>query len=75
MELPGKISEKITFNTKPQTEEHKLIDMDKSTNEENVFPPLQTNNKQFKVAITFLTAYNGIFDITTKKNLFHNAYE
>ena len=39
--------------------------MDKSTHEEHLFQPLQTDNKQFKIAVTFLTGYNGIFNITS----------
>ena len=54
MELPSKLLEQIAFNTRPKIEEHMLIIMDKSTHEEHLFQPLQTNNKQFKVAITFL---------------------
>ena len=41
-----------------------MIVLDKSTHEENLSQPLQTNNKQFKIAITFLTGYNGIFNVT-----------
>ena len=44
--------------------------MDKSTHEELLFQPLQTNNKQFKIAVTFLSAYNGIFNVTNKNNKF-----
>ena len=71
MELPSKILEQIAFNTRPKIEEHLLIVMDKSTHEEHLFQPLQTNNKQFKVAITFLSAYNGIFNVTTSNNKFY----
>ena len=45
--------------------------MDKSTHEEHLSQTFQTNNKQFKIAITFLTGYNGIFNIT---NLNKNFY-
>ena len=38
--------------------------MDKSTHEEHLYQPLQTNNKQFKIAVIFLTGYNGIFKLT-----------
>ena len=38
--------------------------MDKSTHEEHLPQPLQTNNKQFKIAVTFLTGYNGTFNVT-----------
>ena len=65
MELPSKLLEQIAFNTRPKTEDHMLIVMDKSTHEEHLSQPLQTNNnEQFKITITFLTGYNGIFNIT-----------
>ena len=70
MELPSKLLEQIAYNTRPQTEEHMLIVMDKSTHEEHLSQPLQTNKKQFMIAITFLTAYNGIFDVTNENNEF-----
>ena len=71
MELPSKILEQIAFNTRPKIEEHMLIVMDRSTHEEHLSQPLQTNNKQFKVAITFLSAYNGIFNVTNSNNKFY----
>ena len=71
MELPSKLLEQIAFNTKPKIEEHMLIIMDKSTHEEHLSQPLQTNNKQFKIAVTFLSAYNGIFNITNDNNKFY----
>ena len=70
MELPGKLLEQNVFNTRPKIEKHMLIIMDKSTHEEHLSIPLQTNNKQFKIAITFLTAYNGIFNVTNSNNKF-----
>ena len=45
--------------------------MDKSTHEEHLSQALQTNNKQFKIAVTFLTAYNGIFNVTNSNNKFY----
>ena len=45
--------------------------MDKSTHEEHLSQPLQTNNKQFKIAITFLSGYNGIFNVTDKNINFY----
>ena len=45
--------------------------MDKSIHEEHIFHPLQTNNEQFKIAVTFLTGYNGIFNVTTSNNMFY----
>ena len=71
MELSSKLLEQIAFNTRPKIEEHMLIVMDKSTHEEHLFQPLQTNNKQLKIAITFLSAYNGIFNVTNSNNKFY----
>ena len=68
--LPTKLLEEIVFNTRSQIEEHILIVMDKSTHEEHLFQPLQTKNKQYKIAVTFLSAYNGIFNVTNKNNKF-----
>ena len=48
-----------------------LIVVDKSSHEEHLFQPLQTNNKQFKIAVTFLSAYNGIFNVTNSNNKFY----
>ena len=47
MELPSKFLEQIAFNTRPKIAEHMLIVMDKSTHEEHLSQPLQTNNEQF----------------------------
>ena len=68
MELTSKLLEQKAFNTRPKIEEHMLIVMDKSTHEEHLSQPLQTNNKQFKTAVTFLTGYNGIFNVTNSNN-------
>ena len=70
MELPSKLLEQIAFNTRPKIDEHILIVMNKISHEEHLSQALQTNNKQFKIAVTFLTAYNGIFNITSKSNRF-----
>ena len=71
MELPSKLLEQIAFNTRPKIEEHMLIVMNKRTHEEYLSQPLQTKNKKFKIAVTFLTGYNGIFNITNKNNKFY----
>ena len=68
MELPSKLLEQTAFITRRKIEEHMLIVMDKSTHEEHLSQPLQTNIKQFKVAVTFLTGYNGIFNVTNSNN-------
>ena len=67
MELPSKILEQISFITRSRIEEHMFIVMDKSTHGEHLSQPLQTTNKQFKIAVLFLTGYNGMFNITDKK--------
>ena len=48
-----------------------VVVMDKSTYEEHLSQPLQTNKKQFKIAVTFLTGYNGFFNVTDKKIKFY----
>ena len=71
MELPSKILEQTAFITRPEIEKHMLIVRGKSTHEEHLFQPLQTNNKQFRIAITFLSTYNGIFNVTNSNKKFH----
>ena len=68
MELLSKLLEQIAFNTRSKLEEHMLIVMDKSTHEERLSQPLQTNIKQVKIAVMFLTGYNDIFNITNSNN-------
>ena len=70
MELPSKFLEQIVFNTRSEIEERMLKVMDKTTHEEHLSQPLHTNKKQFKIAVTFLTGYNGLFNITNKKICF-----
>ena len=71
MELPSKLLEQIAFNTRAKTEEHMLIIMDKSTHEEHLYQTLQTKNKQFKIAITYLSGYNGILNVTNSNIKFY----
>ena len=71
MELPSKLLEQIAFNTRPKIEERMLAVMDKSTHEEHLSQPLQTNSTQSKVAVTFLTGYSGIFNVTNSNNKFY----
>ena len=66
MDLPSKIVERMVFKTRPKSEEHIIIILDKSTREEHLSQPIQTNIKQFKIAVTFLTGYNGNFILTPK---------
>ena len=70
MELPSKILKQIALNTRPKTEEHMLIVMNNSTREEISSQQIQTNNKQLKIAVTFLTCYNGISNVTNSNNRF-----
>ena len=57
MELPCKLLEQIGFDTEAKIKDYILIVMDKSTQEEHLFQPLPTNNKQLTLAGTF---FNGI---------------
>ena len=71
MELPSKLLKQIAFYTSNRIEEHMLIVMEKSTHEEHLAQPLQTNKKQFKLAVTFSTGYNGISNVRNSKNKFY----
>ena len=71
MELSSKILKQIAFIRRPKIEEHMLVVMDKSTQEKHLCHPIQTSNKQIKSAVTFLTGYNGIFNVTDKNNKFY----
>ena len=71
MELPSKILEQIAFNTRPKIEEHMMVVMDKSTQEQHLYQPLLTNCQKFKIAVTFLTGNNGIFNLTLKNIEFY----
>ena len=66
MELPSKLFQQRAFNIRPKIEEHMLIVIDERTQEEHFFQPLQTNIKEVKIAVKFLTAYNVIFNVTSK---------
>ena len=71
MEISSKPLEQLAFNTRPKIEEHILVVMDESTHEEHLSQALQTNNKQFEIAVTFLTGYNGIFNVSSLGNKFY----
>ena len=45
--------------------------MDKSTDGEHLAQLLQTNIKQFKIAVTFPSGYNGIFNVTNTNKKFY----
>ena len=48
-----------------------LIVMDKSTHEERLSQPLQIRNEQLKIAVSFLTSYNGIFNVKISNYRFY----
>ena len=74
MELLSKVLEEIAFITRPnKIDEHILIVLYKNIHEEHLSQPLQTNNKQFKMAVIFLAGYNGIFNVTNKNNKLYFA--
>ena len=66
-----KILEQIAFSTRPKFQARLFVAMDKPTQEEHLSQPLQTNNKHFEIAVTFLTGYSGIFNVTNSKNKFY----
>ena len=68
METPGKKLEQEVFITTPKIEKHLKIVVDKSTHEVHLSQPLQANKKQLKIAVTFLTGDNGVFNITNSNN-------
>ena len=67
MEPPKKLLEQIEFDTRRKIEDHMLMVIDKYTHEEKSSQPLQTISKQFEIAVTFLTRYNGNFNVENKK--------
>ena len=71
MKLPSKLLETIAFNIRSKIKEHMLIVKDKSIHEEKLQIPLHTNHRKFKIAVPFLTGYNGIFIITNKNSKFY----
>ena len=68
MEVSSKLSEQIAHNTRGRNDEHMLVTMKKSAHKELLYQPLQTKNKQYKVAVTFLTGYSGFLMLQTKEN-------
>ena len=73
MDLPSKLLEQIASIHELKLEEHTLIVMDKSTHEDHLSQPLQTNNKQFEIAVTILSGYKGIIKVTNKNIKFRFA--
>ena len=69
MELASKLSVQIALHARPETEEQLLIVIDKLTKEKFLSQPLQTIIQQLRVAITVLTGYNDLFDVTTRKSI------
>ena len=70
MELASENLEQLAFITRPKNEEHMFFAMDKSTHEEHLSQPLQTNNKQVRKTSAFLSGYIGITVVTSKNNKF-----
>ena len=44
--------------------------MYESTHEDYLSQPLQTRKREYKIAVTNLTGYNGIFNVTNSNNNF-----
>ena len=47
--------------------------MHKSIHEEHLFQPLQTNDKLFKIAVVFLTGFEGTFNVTNSNKKLYFA--
>ena len=73
MEPSSNFLERVAFNTRLKIEEHILVVKDEPTQKKQLSQPLQTINKQFKIAATFLTGYNAIFKVTNSINKFYFA--
>ena len=71
MESSSKFLAQIAFNTRPKIEEHMLTVMDKSTHEGHLSQPLHSKKKQFKSAVTLLTVYKCIFNVTNSNDKFY----
>ena len=67
MELPSKTLVKKVLNARPEIEENLLIVLDKSIDEKTLALPLQTNNKQSKVAVTFFNWFQWYFQFYKQK--------
>ena len=72
MELSSKLLQQLAFNKRLKLKEYMLNIMDKSAHKEKLSQPRQTNKKQYKIAVTFLTCYNGTFNVRNKKILYGN---
>ena len=73
MELPSERLEQTVFKMRPKNEEHMLTFMNKATHEEHLSQPLQTNNEQYKTAVTFITGFYGYVNVTSKTNKLYFA--
>ena len=67
MHLPSKNLKRIALITGAKIEQYFRNVLDKSIHEEHLSLQLQTNIEQFKLAVNFLTGYNGIFNSVEKK--------
>ena len=68
MELASLLSQQLASDTQPIKEKNILNVMDKSTPGQNLSQQLKITIKHFKIAITFLYDYSGIFKFQYKKN-------
>ena len=71
MDLPEKLLEKTSSNTRSKIEKHMLTVMDKSIHEEHLSQPLQTNDKQINFAVSLSTNYNGNLWVTSQNKKFY----
>ena len=67
MKLPNKLFSKNSVKDEIQNGTANVDCDDKSILEEHLSQACQSNYKRFDIAISFLTGYNGMFNVTRKK--------
>ena len=70
MEISSKLIDQIALKTRPEIEEIMLIITYIPFHEAHQSQPLQSNKKEFKIDVTFLSGFKSIFKVTNKKNKF-----
>ena len=73
--LPSKPLELIASKRNYKIKEQMLIAIDKSKHEKSLLQPLQTNEKQFEIAVSFVSGNIGIFIAKTIELFIKSAFE
>ena len=61
MKFLSELLEQMAFHMRLKIKNYILLLMDKSTQDEHLVQPLQTDIKQYKIAVTFLSDYKRFF--------------